>query len=175
MIIWINGPFGVGKTAVAKTLAKMWPEARILDPEKIGFRLQWEMRFKSLFIFKKVPSDFQDIPEWRKRTLEEILFRLKVRQWPVIVPMTLVNATYFKEILAPLCEATDVYHFSLVAKPTTIRKRINRKFASQSSKKWAISQIETCLEALKKPLFAMNIDTEDRTRSQIAKDIVSRL
>jgi len=175
MVIWINGPFGVGKTSIATALAKKWPRARIFDPEKIGFWLKLELRFKSLITLQKPPDNFQDIPEWRKRTLEEIILRLRTEKWPVIIPMTVVNGSYFKEILAPLCEMTDVYHFSLMAKPSTIKKRIRERLGRKSSKNWAIAQIDHCLANLKKPLFAMNIDTEGRSQAQVVKEILSLL
>ena len=37
MIIWINGPFGAGKTTLAKRLRDRRSKSLILDPEEIGF------------------------------------------------------------------------------------------------------------------------------------------
>ncbi len=37
MIIWINGPFGAGKTTLAERLRDRRPKSLIFDPEEIGF------------------------------------------------------------------------------------------------------------------------------------------
>ncbi|BEG56105.1 hypothetical protein VEV11M_44980 (plasmid) [Escherichia coli] len=37
MIIWINGPFGAGKTTLAKRLRDRRSKSLIFDPEEIGF------------------------------------------------------------------------------------------------------------------------------------------
>ncbi len=37
MIIWINGPFGAGKTTLAERLRDRRPKSLSSDPEEIGF------------------------------------------------------------------------------------------------------------------------------------------
>lgn len=37
MIIWINGPFGSGKTHTAHELKRRLKHASIIDPEEVGF------------------------------------------------------------------------------------------------------------------------------------------
>jgi thymidylate kinase len=37
MILWINGPFGVGKTTTAGLVAKRLEDAKIFDPEYVGY------------------------------------------------------------------------------------------------------------------------------------------
>jgi hypothetical protein len=37
VIVWINGPFGVGKTTVAERLVHDWPGATLFDPEVLGY------------------------------------------------------------------------------------------------------------------------------------------
>ncbi|GHG01080.1 hypothetical protein GCM10017783_11610 [Deinococcus piscis] len=62
-ILWINGPFGVGKTQAAYALAQRLPGSFVCDPEQLGFALQ-----------RMTPpllrGDFQDIPLWRSGTRE---------------------------------------------------------------------------------------------------------
>lgn len=40
MIIWINGPFGAGKTTLAERLRDRRPKSLIFDPEEIGCRFR---------------------------------------------------------------------------------------------------------------------------------------
>ncbi|MFZ0324133.1 MAG: hypothetical protein WAN48_08395, partial [Actinomycetes bacterium] len=59
MILWLNGPFGGGKTSTAEALAAARPQWRVFDPEVVGY-----------FLRAALPDvtdvdDFQDLPAWR--------------------------------------------------------------------------------------------------------------
>jgi hypothetical protein len=63
LALWLNGPFGVGKTTVAEILVERWPGARLIDPERIGFVIQrtfWRSR------------DYQDVAQWRDLTVRRV-------------------------------------------------------------------------------------------------------
>jgi hypothetical protein len=55
VIIWLNGPFGVGKTATALELANTMFNARLFDAETVGYLLMATLRDQEF-------SDFQDLP-----------------------------------------------------------------------------------------------------------------
>ncbi len=59
MILFINGPFGVGKTSVARLLVQKIPHSMLYDPEVIGAVLH-----RALGPFAKV-EDFQNHALWR--------------------------------------------------------------------------------------------------------------
>jgi 2-phosphoglycerate kinase len=40
MLIWINGPFGVGKTATAYELNRRLPGSAVCDPAHVGFGMR---------------------------------------------------------------------------------------------------------------------------------------
>jgi MoxR-like ATPase len=42
MIIWVNGPFGAGKTTLVEELSKRLGTAVTVDPELLGFVLKRE-------------------------------------------------------------------------------------------------------------------------------------
>ena len=66
VIIWINGLFGVGKSATAELLAESVPGSWLVNPEEIGFGLpEWSAGPGS-------DTDFQDLPLWRALTSETI-------------------------------------------------------------------------------------------------------
>ncbi len=65
MIVWINGPFGIGKTSVVRELVGLIPESRVHDPERLGWLLKRTVgRFR--------PRDYPEC-------LDELLSGLRAR------------------------------------------------------------------------------------------------
>lgn len=60
MIIWINGPFGAGKTTLAKRLRDRRSKSLIFDPEEIGFVVKETVPMPA-------SGDYQDLPLWAYR------------------------------------------------------------------------------------------------------------
>ncbi|WP_440580976.1 AAA family ATPase [Streptomyces sp. PT19] len=122
MIIWVNGPFGGGKTTTARLLHQQLPTSLITDPEEIGFVLR-----KSIGDHPTRQKDFQDYPAWR--TLVASLCAELDRQTqggPVIAPMTLLRREYAEEIFDALAKAgVEVHHLLLHADSDTIHERID--------------------------------------------------
>ena len=148
MIIWINGPFGGGKTTLSKALVDRIPNSVIFDPEQIGF-----------IIHKTVPEsrieDFQNFPMWREHV---ILFAKNLEKQfgkNLIIPMTLVNPEYIKEIHAGLkSTGSKFYHYFLEIDETTLRKRITDQVMvpqnaerDQEIRHWRLDQVTRCLNA----------------------------
>src|SRR5580658_241312 len=80
MLLWINGPTGVGKTATAFELNRRLPGSVVCDPEHVGFGMR-RMLPTSLR-----RSFFQDIPAWRHSVRELLRLTLAEHNGPVIVP-----------------------------------------------------------------------------------------
>ena len=76
MIVWINGPFGVGKTTLAVELAARIENSFIFDPEEVGFMI------RKLTPPSKQLADFQDYPLWRELVVKTILYATAESQLP---------------------------------------------------------------------------------------------
>ncbi|HFI0633120.1 TPA: hypothetical protein ACGO4G_001718 [Streptococcus suis] len=72
MIIWLNGPFGVEKTALANILHERIKNSYLYDPELLGDFLQHQLPQAVC------PEDFQDYPVWRLATYQ-IIFDLATK------------------------------------------------------------------------------------------------
>ncbi|WP_410318245.1 hypothetical protein [Klebsiella pneumoniae] len=90
MIIWINGPFGAGKTTLAKRLRDRRSKSLIFDPEEIGFVVKGphasERRLSGSPLVEGTydrggQGDSKELPQ------------------DIIIPMTLVHPDYLTEIL----------------------------------------------------------------------------
>ncbi|MFH8634893.1 AAA family ATPase [Streptomyces lydicus] len=121
MIIWLNGPFGGGKSTTAALLHQQLTHSLITDPEEVGFLLR-----KSIGDHPRRQKDFQDYPMWRKLVADVCAELDRFTQGgPVIAPMTLLRREYAEEIFEALAKSNvEVRHLLLHADSDTIRARI---------------------------------------------------
>lgn len=161
-MIWINGPFGVGKTTVAEKLVQRWPDLILYDPELVG-TLVWSLLPPPLR-----SGDFQDIPLWRRLVPLVAMEMLTAYQRPLVVPMTLVVPAYYEEIIGGLRrEGVSVEHFTLVASHETILARVR----GSDREEWAAVQLPRCLAGLRDPLFGRFLDADASSADEIADEI----
>ena len=59
VLIWINGPFGGGKTATSFELQRRLADSVVCDPEHLGFGLH-------RMLPPRLRTDFQDLAAWRQ-------------------------------------------------------------------------------------------------------------
>ncbi len=167
LLIWINGPFGGGKTQTAYELRARLPGSMVFDPEPLGFALK-----------RSVPSashaDFQDLPLWREFTRRTLVHAAHDCDGPIIVPMTVVVPSYFREtVLALRDEGLNVRHFSLVARREIVLKRLRKR--GEFGRSWSAQQLDRCLLSLQDPLFADQIDTSTLRVHQVAEVIAHKV
>jgi predicted ABC-type ATPase len=154
VLIWLNGAFGAGKTSVARALAARTANGAIVDPEHIG-----------ALVGAFHGGDFQDLRAWRRWTVRVVRAVARVRT--VIAPMTLVEPSYFEEIIGTLRRSIDVRHFTLVVPRDVLRARLRARRRGD----WAEKQIDRCVDSLEDERFARHVVTEGRGIDAIADDI----
>lgn len=59
VIVWLNGPFGGGKTQTAYEMHRRLPGSVVCDPEHVGFGLH-------RMLPPALRGDFQDLAAWRQ-------------------------------------------------------------------------------------------------------------
>ncbi|NEB32158.1 ATP-binding protein [Streptomyces sp. SID14446] len=168
MLLWINGPFGGGKTQTAHEIRRRLPGSVICDPEHPGFGLR-------RMLPPELRGDFQDLASWRQGVVEVLDLTLGRRDGVVIAPMTVTDPHYFAETVGRLRElGHDVRHFTLLAERETVLGRLRErgfgrllryvagKDAPLRRESWAVEQLDHCLERLREPEFAEHLWT-DRT------------
>lgn len=177
MLVWINGPFGGGKTQTAYEIRRRLAGSFICDPELLGIGLQRMMP-------AAVRGDFQDLAAWRHGVFEVLDLTLKGSTGPVIVPMTVVEPRYFREVVGRLRDkGHDVRHFALLAQRTTMLRRLRERGlgraveliggegAAVRVERFAVSRLDLCLERLQEPEFAEQVWTDHLTIAQVADHI----
>lgn len=178
-LIWLNGPFGGGKTQTAHELQRRLPRSVICDPEHAGFGLR-------RMLPPPLRGDFQDLTAWRAGVVEVLDLVLNNHKGPVIAPMTVIEPKYFEETVDRLRNlGHEVHHYSLLARRETVLKRLRERgfghalqFAAGKSTQltrdsWAVSKVDICLERLQDKQFATHVWTDDLTIREVADRVAS--
>ncbi len=174
MLLWINGPFGGGKTQTAYEIRRRLPGSVVCDPEHVGFGLH-RMTPPAL------RGDFQDLRAWRQGVYEVLDLTLRRHEGTVIAPMTVVEPAYFRETLGRLREqGHDVRHFALLAERDTVLRRLRErglghavrlvagKAAALKHESFAVANLDRCLDRLRDEEFATHLWTDRLTVAQVA-------
>ncbi|WP_100422604.1 AAA family ATPase [Sediminihabitans luteus] len=179
MLIWVNGPFEVGKTQTVHEIARRLPGSVVCDPEHIGFGLQRSTP-------PALRPDFQDFAAWRAGVVEVLDLALRGAGGDVVVPMTVTSPRYLDETVGRLRElGHDVGHVALLARRETVVRRLAGRGAGVGAiaarvgmtrvglrrEAWALEQLDRGLDALSAPVFAEHVVTDDRTVPEVADEI----
>ncbi|WP_406198988.1 ATP-binding protein [Streptomyces sp. NBC_01017] len=181
MLLWINGPFGGGKTQTAYEIQRRLPGSVVCDPEHAGFGLRRTLP-------PELRGDFQDLSSWRQGVVEVLDLALTKHDGVVIAPMTVTDSGYFEETVGRLRElGHDVRHFTLLAERETVLKRLRErgfghllqyvagknigKDTGLRRESWAVQQLDHCLERLREPEFAEHLWTDHSTVPKTADRI----
>lgn len=167
LVVWINGAFGVGKTAVADELVRLLPNAILFDPESLGALL------REVVPTAEQTDDFQDIPAWRELTRTAVTSLARTRAGAVVVPMTLVDEGYFGEVVGGIRgDGVRLVHVSLVAPPDVVTARLR---ARSGNEQWALERVECCVSALAGERFAEHVDATGASPRELALRVRARV
>ena len=179
MLLWLNGPFGGGKTQTAHEIQRRLPGSVICDPEQVGYGLH-------RMTPRLLRGDFQDLPAWRQGVYEVLDLVLTRHEGTVIAPMTIVDPAYFAQTVGRLRDGGhDVRHFALLADHGTVVRRLRErgfghaarilagKDAPLRRESFALSRLSLCLDRLRAPEFAERVRTDHITVAQVADHIAA--
>jgi hypothetical protein len=170
VIIWLNGTFGSGKTTTAKELDQLLPDARIFDPELIGYMLGHVPKLPEV-------DDFQHWPPWRRGVVATSLHLLDYLGGVLICPQTVLCEAYWSELRDGFATAgVDVRHIVLHAERETLVDRIERDEVGVGARQWRLDhlgQYEAALPWLREA--ADVVDTTSTPASGVAARIAAGL
>ncbi|MEU6812325.1 AAA family ATPase [Streptomyces sp. NPDC046831] len=177
MLLWINGPLGVGKTQTAHEVQHRLPGSVVRDPEHAGFGLRRTLP-------PRLRGDFRDLASWRQGVVEVLDLALSRHDGVVIAPMTVTDSGHFAETVGRLRErGHDVRHFTLLAERQTVLRRLRErglgravryaagKKAAPGGDTGAVRQLDHCLRRLREPEFAEHLWTDRTTVPKTADRI----
>jgi AAA domain len=168
MLLWINGPSGVGKKTTAAELTRRLPGSMVCAPGAVGIAMH-------RMLPPSVRSMWQDIPAWRRSVLELLRLTLAGHDGPVIAPGTLVDHGHFQEIIGGLRDdGVEVHHFALLAEPATVVHRLRARSLGLEprTQPWETEVLDGWLEQLRRPEFAEQVYTDHKSVAQVA-DVIA--
>jgi len=169
MLLWINGPCGVGKKTTASELHRRLPGSVVCAPGAVGMAMH-------RMLPGSVRRMWQDIPAWRHSVRELLRLTLAGHDGPVIAPGTLVDSGHFREILGSLRDdGFPVHHFALLAEPATVVHRLRARSLGLEprTQPWETEVLDGWLRQLRRPEFAQHVQTDHLTVAQVA-DVIAR-
>jgi len=119
MIVWINGPFGVGKTTITRELVKLLPNVVTFDPEEVGFMLRHALG-------PHYPGgDFQELRAWRRLTVAALAEMADYLSRDILVPQSVLVESHWDELHDGLAQlGIDTLSFTVHAQAAELTRRI---------------------------------------------------
>lgn len=164
MLIWINGPFGGGKTSAARELVASRDDLRLFDPEWIGYML--------LANLADVPhADFQDLAPWRALVPIVAAEIAALTGQTLVVVQTVLVESYWQELRSGL-EAVGLPPTMVLLDcgEDELRRRIVSDSEEAGAMPWRLDHIAPFIDS--KPWLtresAIVIDTTRLTSGDVA-------
>jgi hypothetical protein len=170
MILFVNGPFGVGKTTVAKVLVQQMPHSILYNPEVIGAGLH-----RALGPFGKA-EDYQHYALWRSLLVGGARLLKTVSTRTLVIPMTVWSRDLFDPIISGLRKVDpNLSCFRLTASRDVLIDRIASDTEDREAYGWRMAHVEVCTESPLDPAFGTEICTDGRTPEEVAGQILKSL
>ncbi len=163
MIIWISGPYGVGKSTLAETLAPKMNGAIIFDAEEVGNAVRENYPGEPFGVI------FEDYPLWGKFCAELLADIEKTYGRDILVPMTLVRKKSQKIIDSLNNAGIDTRLVILEASHGAVHDRILARGEDEDC--WCMENIDMSREG-SSALDGVKISTDSKSPEEIAKELL---
>lgn len=163
MIIWISGPYGVGKSTLAETLAPKMNGAIIFDAEEVGNAVRENYPGEPFGVI------FEDYPLWGKFCAELLADIEKTYRRDILVPMTLVRKKSQKIIDSLNNAGIDTRLVILEASHAVIHDRILARGEDEDC--WCMENIDMSREG-SSALDGVKISTDSKSPEEIAEELL---
>jgi AAA domain len=135
VIIWLNGTFGAGKTTTARQLAGLLPNARVFDPEQVGYLLMTALE-------DHASTDFQDLPPWRELVPVFTKTIARFTGQHLVAAQTVLRADYWHELTEGFARTPlDLFHVLLHVDSEALAERIKADEVEASARQWRLDHI----------------------------------
>ena len=166
MIIWLSGPYGVGKSTLAENMANHMDNALIFDAEEVGNAVR-----------ENYPDHpygfiFEDYPLWSEfcyLLLKDIHEKFHKN---ILVPMTLLRKESYDLIKRFLQDGIKTRLIVLEASYQTVHDRILARGEEEGC--WCIENIELA-RAGSASLPGIHIQTDEKTVDELRDEVLAQI
>jgi len=168
MVLWLNGPFGGGKTTTANRIVGR-SSLRLFDPEHVGYLLGGhftDMEF----------DDFQDLAPWRSLVPKVMGDIQAFVDADLLAVQSVLVEQYWRELQSGFQTAgLDVVHVVLSCDEDVLEQRIVGDEVESAAKDWRLDHIATFNSALEwlEPAAELVIDTTHLTPDEVASLVLA--
>lgn len=166
MILWLNGPYGVGKSTLAEALHARLPDSFIFDAEQVGNAIRDNM--PEAFYHET----FEEFPLWCDICVQLLTEISRGYAGHVLVPMTLMYPESM-DIFAKLRRAgAEVRHVLLEADEAAVHSRIAAR--GEEPDCWCARQTMRCLAVQQAMACDLRVSANESPET-LAKSIIDEL
>ena len=163
MIIWIDGTFGIGKTAVAYELQNKYSGSDVIDFDDFIKTVRIENPWK-LIIGKRYPEDKKSYVDSLVDCLNKKISTNQIQT--IIVPITLITDYCKERLIEEMKNRAETIHFILYSSKEKLLERIEKQDGRDVD--LAITYYDEATSYLKVNYKdAIRIDTENMTIGEI--------
>jgi coenzyme F420-0:L-glutamate ligase/coenzyme F420-1:gamma-L-glutamate ligase len=168
VIIWLNGPFGVGKTTTAELLVSRCPDWVIADTEHVGYLL------RPMLDDREPVRDFQDWSSWRRLVVATLVALHEQLSTTIVVPQTVITETYWREIATGLTDAgIPLVSITLDVSNDEHERRVAADLDEHEAAPWRRERLKDFAAA--RPWLARSavmLDTSELTPTEVVDRVV---
>lgn len=163
MVLWLNGPYGVGKSTLADELHGLLTQSIVFDAEQVGNAIRDNLP-ESFF-----RETFEEYPLWLETCLQLFIEISGGYNGVIIVPMTLKRPESMKIFDRLKAAGVDALHIMLRARAEEILRRIVERGEDEDC--WCARQIQPVLMAQKDIRCDMILDA-GKSPVELAREII---
>ena len=168
MIIWISGPYGVGKSTLAEAIAKKMDNAILFDAEEVGNAVRENYPGWPYGVI------FEDYPLWSKFCYELLKDIHSSFSKTILVPMTMLRRSTYESILQKLMDdGIDVRLIILEASHKNIHDRILARGEDEDC--WCMQNINMSSDGSSAFTEGLHLNTDDVSVDELASIVLNSI
>ena len=167
MIIWISGPYGVGKSTLAEALVEKIETALIFDAELVGDAVRSN--------YPDIPYGYiyEDYPLWGEFCCKLLTDVHNTFNKDILVPMTLLRNTSYESIIQKLREnGVETHLVVLEASYDSVHDRILARGEEEGC--WCMENIALAREG-SNALPGLHINTDGVTVDELVEIVLKEI